>query len=154
MNIIIREAQESDIPILLNLEQELVRAERPFDPTIRKDPVWYYDIPALLADSKSRFVVAENEGEIVACAFGTHKEPRQYLDHDKYAYFGLMVTREAHRGKGINKLLIDDLKAWARKNNLKEMRLTVYDDNFSAIKAYEKSGFKRHIVEMRFRENE
>lgn len=152
MNIIIREARESDIPTILSLEQELIRAERPFDPTIRKDPVWYHDIPTLIADPNSRFILAEYRGEIVACAFGTQKKPRHYLDHDVYAYFGLMVTREGYRGKGVNKVLIDDLKVWARQHGLQEMRLTVYDGNMSAIKAYEKSGFTKHIVEMRYRE--
>ena len=151
MDITIREAREEDIPILLELEQILVRAERPFDPTIRQDPVWYHDIPGLVADLESRFVVAECDGNIIACAFGTKKQPRHYLDHDAYAYLGLMVTTAAYRGKGINGLLIEDLKRWAVARGLYEMRLTVYDGNQSAIRAYEKAGFARHIAEMRFR---
>ena len=62
-----------------------------------------------------------------------------------------MVTAETHRGKGINGLLINDLKQWAINRGLYEMRLTVYDGNQSAIRAYVKAGFERHIVEMRFR---
>lgn len=151
MDITIREATEEDIPELLALEQVLVRAERPFDPTIREDPVWYHNIPELVADPESRFVVAESLGRVVACAFGTKKQPRHYLDHDAYAYLGLMVTEEPHRGKGINGLLIEDLKRWAVGRGLFEMRLTVYDGNQAAIRAYEKAGFARHIAEMRFR---
>ncbi|MDA8685759.1 GNAT family N-acetyltransferase [Robiginitalea sp.] len=151
MDIIIREATEKDIPVLLALEQVLVSAERPFDPTIKEDPVWYHDISGLVSDSESRFVVAESLGRVVACAFGIKKQPRHYLDHDAYAYLGLMVTAETHRGKGINGLLINDLKQWAITRGLYEMRLTVYDGNQSAIRAYEKAGFERHIVEMRFR---
>jgi len=151
MDIKIREAIKEDIPILLELEQLLVKAERPFDPTIREDPVWYHDIPRLVSDTESRFVVAEIKGNIVACAFGTKKQPRHYLDHDAYAYLGLMVTIADCRGKGINGLLIEDLKQWATSCGLYEMRLTVYDGNQSAIHAYEKSGFVRHIAEMRFR---
>ncbi|MGB5500466.1 MAG: GNAT family N-acetyltransferase, partial [Maribacter sp.] len=30
-----------------------------------------------------------------------------------------------------------------------EIRLTVYDENHAAIRAYEKVGFKKHIIEMR-----
>lgn len=151
MTIEIREATSADIPKLQELEQELIRAERPFDVTIKSDPVWYYDIPALVADPESRFVVAEVGGDLVACAFGKAKEPRHYLDHDVYAYFGLMVTALAYRGNGINGLLIEDLKQWAISKGLFEMRLTVYDGNQSAIRAYEKAGFAKHIVEMRFR---
>ncbi|MFM1878761.1 MAG: hypothetical protein RLZZ241_1627 [Bacteroidota bacterium] len=151
MKIIIREAREQDIPALRDLEQELIRAERPYDPTIRQGPVWYYDIPALLLDPECRFVVAEIQDELVACAFGLKKEPRHYLDHKAYAYMGLMVTQAAHRGKGINGMLIEDLKRWAIGRGLFEMRLTVYDINEPAIRAYEKAGFVKHIAEMRFR---
>jgi len=55
----------------------------------------------------------------------------------------------AHRGKGINKKIMDGLKDWVRSQNITELRLDVYHDNISAIKAYEKIGFTKHMIEMR-----
>lgn len=154
MELRLREARETDLPALLAMEQALVREERPYDPTIRPDPVHYHDLPALLADPDSRVVVAEADGTVVACGFVTRRIPRHYLDHDAYAYLGLMYTYPDYRGRGVNGQILTDLKAWATGRGLFEMRLTVYYDNEPALRAYEKAGFKRHLVEMRLRERE
>ena len=63
-----------------------------------------------------------------------------------------MYTMPEHRGKGINGQLMADLKQWAKKRGLTEFRLTVYEGNLSAIRAYEKAGLSRHLLEMRWRE--
>jgi len=93
-NLLLRDAVLEDLPFLKEFEQEIIKAERPFDPTIRQDPVSYYDL--------------------------------------------------------IQKI-IECLKEWAVRQGLNEVRLTVYHDNIPAIKAYEKSGFKSHLNEMRIR---
>ena len=43
-----------------------------------------------------------------------------------------------HRGLGINAKVINYLKDWCTSKNIYELRLDVYNDNPSAIKAYEK----------------
>jgi RimJ/RimL family protein N-acetyltransferase len=55
-----------------------------------------------------------------------------------------------YRGEGINKQIINALKNWATSQNITEFRLEVYYDNISAIKAYEKIGFSKYILEMRY----
>jgi len=42
-----------------------------------------------------------------------------------------------------------ELKNWCKSKNLNEIQLQVYDENNSAIRAYEKAGFKKHMVIMR-----
>jgi GNAT superfamily N-acetyltransferase len=64
-----------------------------------------------------------------------------------------MYTKPEFRGKGIIQKIIESLKKWALEQGLNEVRLTVYHDNIPAIKAYEKSGFKSHLNEMRIRLN-
>jgi RimJ/RimL family protein N-acetyltransferase len=41
------------------------------------------------------------------------------------------------------------LVQWSNTKGIHEIRLTVYNDNAPAIKAYGKVGFKKHILEMR-----
>jgi ribosomal protein S18 acetylase RimI-like enzyme len=147
--IVIREARAADLQILLEYEQKLISAERPFDPTIRQAPVSYYDLEGLIKSEEARVVVAEADGQIVSTGYGIPKPARTYLDHREYAYLGFMFTHPEHRGKGINALIIDDLTSWAKGKGLDEVRLTVYEDNIPAISAYEKVGFKKHIIEMR-----
>jgi ribosomal protein S18 acetylase RimI-like enzyme len=48
-------------------------------------------------------------------------------------------------------LIIKALNEWAKNKGITEIRLDVYDDNISALNAYEKAGFKRHLVNMRMR---
>jgi len=151
MKVHIREATMADIPTLQSFEQGLIRDERPFDPTIRPDPVQYYDLKALIEDPTTLLVVAEREGEVLSCGYATRRTPRHYLDHEAYAYFGFMYTRPDYRGLGINGQVIQTLKEWASREGLSEIRLTVYSDNQPAIRAYQKVGFSSHLLEMRLR---
>lgn len=150
-DLLLRDAVLSDLPVLKEFEQEIIRAERPFDPTIRPDPVTYYDLEKYILDDHVKVVVAEANGQIVASGYAFAKKARHYLDHKEYAYLGFMYTIPAYRGKGVNGKIIDILKEWSMAKGLFEIRLTVYHDNLGAIKAYEKKDFKSHINEMRIR---
>lgn len=145
----IRPATMHDLPLLLKFEQEIINAERPFDVTIKKGAVSYYDIEAMIQDPQACIVVAEIEKKVVASGYAIPKKARHYLDHEYYAYLGFMYTDQQYRGKGINAMIVDELKKWSESAGFNEIRLTVYNDNLSAIKAYEKVGFKKHIIEMR-----
>ncbi|AEM71120.1 GCN5-related N-acetyltransferase [Allomuricauda ruestringensis DSM 13258] len=145
----IRTATLDDLPLLLNFEQEIIKAERPFDVTIKNGPISYYDIGEMVQDPKAHVIVAEVDGKIVASGYAIPKKARHYLNHKFYAYLGFMYTDEDFRGQGINALIVEELKNWSNNQGFKEIRLTVYNENQPAIKAYEKVGFKKHIIEMR-----
>lgn len=151
--LVVREALESDKPTLLEFEQALIAAERPMDPTIRQEPVRYYDMDELISNPEVHFLVAEKDDRLVGCGYVRPKDARHYLDHQKYAYLGFMYTAEPFRGQGINQEIVKKLKKWATNRGLTEFRLTVYETNLPAIRAYEKVGFERHLIEMRLRES-
>lgn len=150
--VIIREASLDDLQDLLEFEQAIIRAERPFDPTIRESPVNYYDLKALLLDEKVGVYVAEYKGKVISSGYGMARKARHYLDHQEYAYLGFMYTVPEFRGKGVNQMVLKALQKWAKEMGFIELRLTVYDGNLPAIRAYEKAGFQKHIIEMRLRE--
>lgn len=147
--ITIREAVREDLPVLLQFEKKLIEAERPMDPTIRPGELHYYDIGAFIADQEVLVLVAESDGQVVSSGYGKAKPARSYLDHEQYAHLGFMYTLPEYRGKGINGMIIEKLKNWAYSKGLREVRLTVYQENEPAIAAYEKTGFKKHLIEMR-----
>ncbi|WP_297796197.1 GNAT family N-acetyltransferase [uncultured Eudoraea sp.] len=149
----IRPAIISDLEILLNFEQELIKAERPYDETIRKDPVCYYDLKRMILDNEVAVFVAEVDNRVVSCGTAIVKQARPYLNHKEYVNFGFMYTLPQYRGLGINKLILNALRTWSLSRGFHEMRLTVYRDNIPAIKAYEKAGFVNHLIEMRIPEN-
>ncbi|WP_418498994.1 GNAT family N-acetyltransferase [Flagellimonas sp.] len=145
----IRQATLEDLSTLLQFEQEIVKVERPFDITIKEGHVSYYDLAQMVQDPEAHVVVAEIDGKLVASGYAIPKKARHYLDHEWYAYLGFMYTDPEYRGLGINAKIVDELKQWSVQNGFKEIRLTVYSDNLPAIRAYEKVGFKKHIIEMR-----
>jgi len=145
----IRQATENDLPTLLLMEQGVITAERPYDPTIKQDPVTYYDLMALLQNEKALVIVAEYKNKIIGSGYALEKMARPYLNHKAYAYLGFMYILPEFRGKGVNALIINELKNWSNDMGYNEIRLTVYNDNEPALRAYEKVGFKKHIIEMR-----
>jgi RimJ/RimL family protein N-acetyltransferase len=148
---ITRKATPSDLSTLLLFEQEIIKAERPFDPTIRPDPVRYYDLEGMLVDPQVEVQVAEAEGELVGVGYARVSESRHFLDHTQHAYLGFMYVVPAHRGTGVIQRILEVLKEWAFSRGLTELRLEVYSENTNAIRAYEKAGFMPLMTEMRLR---
>ena len=149
MKPIIRKAVIEDIPILMEFMKGLVDAERPMDPTIKDGDVIYYDLSEIIKNIDSELFVVQLNDEIVASGYAKIKEDRDYLKHDNQGYLGFMFVPKKHRGNGYNKLVVDTLLKWCKTKNIHEIRLDVYDDNPSAIRAYEKAGFKKHLINMR-----
>jgi RimJ/RimL family protein N-acetyltransferase len=147
--IITRKAIEKDLETLLIFEQGVISAERPFDPTLKNDPIHYYDIQKMMNAETVEFLVAELNGELVGCGYARIENAKPYLFHSQHAYLGFMYVSPAHRGKGINLIIIDALTLWCKSKNIHELRLDVYYNNEAAIRAYEKAGFTKHMIEMR-----
>ena len=148
---ITRKATPSDLPTLLLFEQEIIKAERPFDPTIRPDPVRYYDLEGMLEDPQVEVQVAEADGKLVGVGYARVSESRHFLNHTQHAYLGFMYVVPAHRGTGVIQRILEVLKEWAFSRGLTELRLEVYSENTNAIRAYEKAGFMPLMTEMRLR---
>lgn len=148
-NFTVRSAKIEDLEILLNFEQGIIKAERPYDPSLAKGPITYYDLKELVFSDKTEVVVVTYNSKLVASGYAQIRKGKPYLDHELYAYLGFMYTHPDFRGKGINKKVVDALVKWSKSKDVKEVRLTVYEENLGAIKAYEKVGFKKHLIEMR-----
>lgn len=152
--ITVRKATLDDLGVLRRFEQGVISAERPFDVTLKADPIQYYDLHQLITASHIELVVAESERVVIGSGYARIQEAKPRHVYEKYAYLGFMYVTPEHRGKGVNKKIIEVLKAWAIASNITEMRLEVYNGNEPAIKAYEKVGFSKHMVEMRIGLNE
>lgn len=148
-NIVIRKATKEDLDTLLRFEQGVIHAERPYDQTLRNGTINYYDLAEMITDPDVEVVVAELDKKIIASGYARIQKSKPYLRHSTYAYMGFMFVVEEHRGKGIINLILDALKKWTASKGITEMRLEVYNDNIAAVKAYEKAGFKKHMIEMR-----
>lgn len=148
-NIIIRVAVQADLPILKEFEQDIIATERPLNDCLKSEPICYYDIEALIDDGNSTVMVAEDDGVIVGSGYARIRESKAHLTHDVHAYLGFMFVASTHRGQGINQLVIQALISWGKNQGVLDFYLEAYANNNSAIKAYEKLGFKTSLIEMR-----
>ncbi len=145
----IRVATADDLPVLRLFQQAIVSAERPFDPTLKPGELHYYDLEALLMEPQTRLLVATDGAQIVASSYARLRPAMPYLRHPRYAYLGFMYVEPAYRGRGISGRLMEALRQWAQAQGVTELRLEVYAANEPALKAYEKFGFRPHMLEMR-----
>lgn len=149
---IVRKATEQDLEILLEFEQGIVSAERPFNSTFIDGKIHYYDLLYLIQSEDSTVLIVEENNEIVASGYARIKKTENsYSNFERYAYLGFMYVKPEHRGKGINKLILDELISWSKDKGISEIRLDVYDQNESAVKAYEKAGFEPLLLTMRLK---
>jgi GNAT superfamily N-acetyltransferase len=133
MNILIRKAQKSDCPRLLELVRELAVFERaPEEVTVTLD---HFEVSGFGDNPVWWAFVAETEGLVVGFAlyyirFSTWKGQRMYLED-------LLVT-EKMRCRGIGKLLIEALIEEGKEKKFSGMVWQVLDWNEPAIQFYKK----------------
>lgn len=147
--IVCRAATQVDLPVLLDFEQDIIAYERPYNPTLKPDPISYYDLGELIDREDAEVVVAVAGEDIVGSGSVREKRVAAYFDPPLVAWLGFMYVHPDFRGRGVNGLIMDYLVDWARRRDLFELRLSVYAENDSALRAYEKRGFSPLLLEMR-----
>ena len=149
MEIKTRKATLKDLDFLLNFEQQLIAVERPMDPSLEQHKkINYYDIAAFIASDIAEVFVATISDEIVGCGYGLIKQNDSKFSQKEHGYIGFIYVEKKYRGNGISKYIFDAIFGWLRSKNIIEVKLTVYEENPYAIKAYEKIGFKKNLIEM------
>lgn len=145
----IRQATLDDLSTLLEIEQKVIEAERPFNSSLKTEKISYYDIEALVADENSHLVVAEVDNNIIATGYAQIRQSLISRKHDIHGYLGFMFVSPDFRGKGINNAVIESLIAWGKSRGAGAFYLDVYSTNSPAIKSYEKAGFEPCLLEMK-----
>jgi ribosomal protein S18 acetylase RimI-like enzyme len=94
------------------------------------------DIAAILARPRSRLLLAEQDGELLACA--------HVADEDGAGYFGMFSVRPNLQNAGIGKQVLAEAERIAREEwQLPAMRMTVIDVRDALIAWYERRGYRR-----------
>ncbi|MFF4604789.1 GNAT family N-acetyltransferase [Streptomyces sp. NPDC001339] len=93
-------------------------------------------VAAVVRDEAGRLLVAERDGELIACCQLEHRG-----DH---AYFGMFAVRPALQGGGLGKLIIAEAERTVREIwDAREMRMTVIKQREELIAWYERRGYRR-----------
>jgi ribosomal protein S18 acetylase RimI-like enzyme len=147
--ITIRFPNLKDLETLLTFEQGVVAAEKPLDTFLGTGKLTYYDIPELITDENTHFIVAVSNEELVGSGYIKIENSNSYHKNSKHGYIGFIFVKPSFRGKKISSLILESLKNWAKEKDLKELRLDVYSNNYNAIKSYDSFGFTKSLVNMR-----
>ncbi len=131
----IRNANKNDLSDVLRLIVELAVFEKEFSAVELTIAQLTKDFSENLFDC----LIAEYKGEIIGMAlyynrYSTWKGKTIHLED--------LIVTEAHRKKGVGKLLLDELITIAKKQHIKRVEWNVLDWNRSAITFYENVGAK------------
>nr|WP_314838962.1 GNAT family N-acetyltransferase [uncultured Flavobacterium sp.] len=97
---------------------------------------------SILADKQSKnfpVIVAEIDGVVVG--FGMYSEFR-FREAYKFTVEHSVYVSQDHHGKGIGKLLLEELIVLAKRQNLHTMIAVIDSENQSSVEFHEKFGFK------------
>ncbi len=144
-----RSATLNDLETLLKFEQGVIEAERPLDPFLADGELFYYNIPEMISSKDTHLIVACSNHKIVGSGYIRIEKSKQYHKNTLHGYIGFMYVKPTFRGKRISNLILNSLKKWEKEKEIKELRLDVYSNNIGAIKAYERFGFAKSLVNMR-----
>ncbi len=147
-----RQAVIDDKTALEQCLQCIVDAERPMDECLKEGHIEYYNPLDFVTSDNAELIVALDNNNIIACGAAVIKKAKEYYRYDSFLHLAMMYVDEQYRGLGINGELINQLLAWGKEKGIKNASLTVYPENPSAIRAYEKLGFSPALIEMRLRE--
>jgi ribosomal protein S18 acetylase RimI-like enzyme len=101
------------------------------------------DIEAILARPQSRLLLAEADGELVACA--------HVAVEDGAGYFGMFSVSPGLQGGGVGKQVLAEAERIARAEwGCAAMRMTVIDIRDELIAFYERRGYRRTGVKKPF----
>ena len=143
MNILL--ANESHIPGMIHLLQQVGQVHRDIRPDIFRGGAQKYDEAALtqlLKDPSRPIFIAEEEGTVLGYCFCIHKiyagDP--VLADRKELYIDDLCVDEACRGKGVATALYRHVTEYAKHSGCQFITLNVWAGNDNALKFYEHMG--------------
>ncbi|THA23516.1 GNAT family N-acetyltransferase [Streptomyces sp. RKND-216] len=137
-----RTAEEADVPALVALIESAYRGESSRAGWTteadllggqRTDPE---GVRAVVASPESRMLLAEEDGETVACC--------QLENRSGLAYFGMFAVRPGLQGGGLGRRVLAEAERAAREEwGAREMHMTVIVQREDLIAWYERRGYAR-----------
>jgi GNAT superfamily N-acetyltransferase len=133
MSIEIRKGKQVDIPDVLNLVKELAafeKAPNEVEVSIEEMTEWGFG-----SDKQFDFFVASDNGVTVGLALYYYKYSTW---KGKCLFLEDIIVTESQRGKGLGKLLFDEVVRVAKDQKVRRMEWQVLDWNTPAIEFYKK----------------
>ena len=150
---VIRVAQEQDIPGMIALLRQVGQVHRSIRPDIFRANAQKYDAAALrelLQDPARPIFVAREEGSVLGYCFCVHKSCSGHpvlLDRSEL-YIDDLCVDEGSRGSGVAAALYRHAQSYAKERGCDVITLNVWCGNERARRFYEKMGMKERNITM------
>src|SRR5262249_19344514 len=153
-DLVVRRAEERDLPALGRLGAMLMRTHHAFDPQRFLAPgshpeqgyTWFLG-PHLRAPDAVIFV-AEEAGEVVGYVFAGIEEKSWKELRDVAGFIHDVATDEPARRRGIAERLVEEAAAWLEARGMARVMLWTAEANAPAQRVFAKLGFRRTMIEM------
>jgi len=146
--LIIRSARISELGAVMALLKELDEAHVELEPSLlqhfKGEPRPREWLELRFADSNEACLVAELEGEVVGfvwCKSQAAPALPAFIQ-EPLLVVGDLVVREALRGRGIGRALLEAALSWGRARGLARAQLTVFERNERALSFYAELKFR------------
>ena len=146
MDLYVRNAEQKDIPRILELLVEVDMVHHEKRPDIFKGPATKYNaeqLSEIISNSRTPvFVCADEQDVPLGHAFCIAKQEigNSVLTDIKTLYIDDICVHSKARGKGVGKRLFDHTAAYAKANGFYNITLNVWSCNESALGFYEAMG--------------
>ena len=152
-DLIIRPAQEKDIPSIDKLLYQVHKVHSDVRPDLFKPGGKKYSVPEIkeiIASPSTPVFVAEKNGRIAGYAFCIHK---QFVNNNnmtdvKTLYIDDLCVEQSQRGSHIGSALYQYVLNYAKANGYYNLTLHVWADNINALEFYKKIGLKIQKIGM------
>ena len=151
---IIRSAISADLPSLGKLGVRLVEEHHSFDgkrflaPWNQMAVDYASFLGAQLKDPDSVIFVADNRGAVIGYTFGAIQGPDYIALRGPAGVLHDLIVDPGHRGRGVGRLLLDTILAYLNSRGAPRVVLSTAEQNESAQRLFEHTGFRRTMVEM------
>jgi len=140
MTVTVRQAQNSDIPAMTALLEELFSLERDFAPDPAKQR---RALAMLLAAPRAVALVAEDTGTGRAIGMVTAQAVVSTAEGGMSAWVEDVVVAREHRGRGTGTRLLAAVASWARQHGARRLQLLADSGNAAALAFYRTLGWRR-----------
>jgi ribosomal protein S18 acetylase RimI-like enzyme len=88
------------------------------------------------------YLVAEKDGKVIGYIEALIKKNEDCFKIRKYGYLNSAAVLKRYRGKGVAKVLTKEILKFLKTKKINYVKCNVYNTNKTALKVWEKVGFK------------
>ncbi|HFU3985413.1 TPA: N-acetyltransferase family protein [Streptococcus suis] len=148
----IRLGRQADIPVLINLLQDILLVHHQARPDIFKSSGQKFseeDLKALLDNPDKPIFVYEVDGQVVGHLFCELRTATgDVLEPVKTLFIDDLCVASSARGQKIGEQFYDFALSYAKEQGCHNLTLNVWADNVGAVRFYERLGMKPQMFRM------